>query len=183
MCLKTLLYQKTIDTGLDMCIYRVMSTGTNLPIEKRDQETQFILSMFEHNDVRQAGKAAGYSDSVINSGYLYTKWKDPRFKDKVLGIAIAYDVQDFIDQLYIERTAYQQARIDVEQNPQNAEKHLKTLEATGKIKRESIGLNVPQQGKGLTINVNTMNVIQGQLKQACQDTIDVTPENSDDTQA
>ena len=135
-------------------------TSENLPETPQDKETQFILAMFEYNDVRKAGKKAKYKNSVIDCGYLYTKWKNPKFREKIIEVAQTYDLSHLVKMYQLEGIAIESALKQANKKPETAIKNVSKLTRIAKQKRESVGINEPEQAKGQVISVTHIEKVQ-----------------------
>ena len=109
---------------------------TDITPAETDRETIFALALFENPDVREAGIAAGYSETTLSSGYLYQKLKTPKFQAKLKEVAIAKDFQHLSKAYQLEDKALAAALEQAIDNPDSAIKNVGKLKHTIKQKKQ-----------------------------------------------
>ena len=125
------------------------------------KESKFAMEYLDCHDVREAGRRAGYSATVLTSGYLYGKFKNPRFQEIFRGIAIARDYQDMAFVYSLERKALKEAVHQAKDKPESALENLSKLKRTVKEKKQIIGLLSPDtSAPPQTINVAVFERVQ-----------------------
>jgi hypothetical protein len=124
-------------------------TSENALDTPRSQEDRFIIEYLDCRDVREAGKRAGYADSVMTSGYLYGKFKNPKFQEKFRSVAIARDYQDMAFVYSLERQALEEAVRQATDKPESALQNISKLKHTLREKKRIVGIladdNAPVQ--------------------------------------
>ena len=136
-----------------------MSSAQELDLP-RDQETELIKAFLSCHDVREAGKIAGYSDSTINSGYLYQKFQKPDFQEKLKQYAIACDYQDLSFIYGIERNALRYAYEQSLAVPKSALESVSKLRHITTQKKKVTSIlrdDTAHEVSQTTININTIN--------------------------
>lgn len=119
-----------------------------------NKESKFAMAYLDCHDVREAGRRAGYAESVLSSGYLYGKFKNPRFQEIFRSIAIARDYQDLAFVYSLERKALQEAVKQATDKPATALENISKLKVTTKQKKQIIGLlgqDTPQPTQTLNV--------------------------------
>ena len=123
------------------------------------REEKFIRALFTYNNVREAGKYAGYSPAYVNSGNFYRKLKNPKFQEQVRQYAIAHGLLNIPRICRIEDAVL----THLEANPLDVPKYQRTLK---EIKQVS-GLLQPddQATKTPTIRISNVQNLMLQLHQ------------------
>jgi hypothetical protein len=115
-------------------------TSENAFDAPKSQEDRFIDEYLDCGNVAQAGRRANYSESVIESGYLYGKFKNPKFQDKFRQAALARDYQDISYGYNLERKAMQEANRQAIEKPETAIENISKLKHTLRDKKRIIGI-------------------------------------------
>jgi hypothetical protein len=137
------------------------SITTIEPEVSESKESQFIRAYLNCHDVREAGRQAGYAESVLSSGYLYGKFKNPRFQELFRSAAIAMDYQDLAFVYSLERKALKEAAQQAKDNPGSALENISKLKHTVKQKKQIaklLGQDTPQPPQ--VINIQSIERVQ-----------------------
>ena len=136
----------------------------------KSQEDRFIIEYLDCHDVREAGKRAGYAASVMTSGYLYGKFKNPKFQDKFRSVAISREYQDMAFVYSLERKALEEASKQATEKPETAIENLSKLKHTLKQKKQIVGILSPDTAPAQPmVNIGSMTQIQVNLKNVLED--------------
>jgi hypothetical protein len=131
------------------------------PNVSESKATRFAMEYLNCHDVREAGRRAGYAESVLSSGYLYGKFKNPKFQEIFWSAAIALDYQDLAFVYSLERKALQEAVKQAKEKPESALENIAKLKQTSKQKKQIIGIlgqDTPQPPQ--TINIALIERVQ-----------------------
>ena len=154
----------------------VKPTIDNLPDIKINQDLinpeaskqeKFLIALFETRNVQEAGRKAGYAETVVKSGRLYQMLQEPKTKDQLKSIAIAHDWQAVSKLYQLEAIAIDEATRQAQEDPESAIKNLHRLKDTTKAKKVSVGILqsdiIPASQP--TINIQSLQVLMSQIHQ------------------
>ena len=119
-----------------------------------NKESVFARAYLDCGDVREAGRQAGYAESVLTSGYLYGKFKNPRFQEIFRSIGIANDYEDMAFVYSLERKALQEAVKQATDKPASALENISKLKHITKQKKQVIGIlgqDTPQSPQTVSV--------------------------------
>ena len=137
------------------------SITTIEPEISESKESKFIRAYLICHDVREAGRQAEYAESVLSSGYLYGKFKNPKFQEMFRRAAIAMDYQDLAFVYSLERKALKEAAQQAKDNPGSALENIAKLKHTVKQKKQItklLGQDTPKPPQ--TINIQCIERVQ-----------------------